>query len=133
MNGIENILKEKKAFITTVCGDSMFPLLREGKDRVIITSPELPLKKYDVAVYRRNGHYTMHRIIRTTKTGYLICGDNRTNIEKDITDKDIVGDMSYICRDGKIISVEDNAYISYSKKVVRTLPLRIIKKLMKML
>lgn len=45
----------------------MFPMVMEGKDTVIIVPPEFPLKKYDVPVYRRDGHYTMHRIVKVTK------------------------------------------------------------------
>ncbi|MBP3361797.1 MAG: S24/S26 family peptidase [Clostridia bacterium] len=85
MNNIENELKEKGIYIGKTQGDSMQPMLKEGRDTVIIVPPVFPLKKYDVPVYRRGGHYTMHRIVKATKRGYVICGDNRTHLEKDIT------------------------------------------------
>ena len=34
----------------------------------------------------------MHHIVKVTKSGYVICGDKRIRLERDITDKDIVGD-----------------------------------------
>jgi len=85
------------------------------------------VKKYDVLVYRRNGHYTMHRIVKVTRKGYVICGDNRTHLERDITDKDIIGVLYAFYHDGRLIKCTDEDYIKYSKKVCKNLPLRIIK------
>ncbi len=129
MSNIEKALKENKIFITKTQGDSMFPMLVEGRDSVIIAPPEFPLKKYDVPVYRRDGHYTMHRIVKATNKGYIICGDNRTHLEKDITDKDIIGVLAAFYHNGKLIKCTDEDYISYAKKVCRSLPIRIIKNL----
>ena len=64
MNGLENSLKEKGIYVTLTKGNSMNPMLVEGRDRVIIVPPVFPLKKYDVPVYRKEGHYTMHRIVK---------------------------------------------------------------------
>lgn len=131
MNHIEKILKENKMFIAKTKGNSMFPMLVEGRDSVMVAPPEFPLKKYDVPVYRRDGHYTMHRIVKVTRKGYIICGDNRTHLERDITDKDIVGVLIAFYRNGKLIKCTDEDYIRYSKRVCRSLPVRIIKTLTK--
>ena len=131
MKGIEKALKEDKLFIGKTQGDSMFPMLVEGRDSVIIAPPEFPLKKYDVPVYRRDGHYTMHRILKVTRKGYIICGDNRTHLERDITDDDIVGVLTAFYHNGKFIECTDEDYIRYSKKVCRNLYIRIIKNLIK--
>ena len=131
MKGIEKSLKEDRIFIGKTQGDSMYPMLISGRDCVIIEPPIFPLKKYDIPVYRRNGHYTMHRIVKVTSKGYIICGDNRTYLEKDITDKDIIGVLSAFYHNGKFIKCTDEAYIRYSKKVCRKLPMRIIKNLLK--
>ena len=131
MKGIEETLKEDKLFIGKTQGDSIEPMLVENRDRVFIIPPVFPLKKYDVPVYRRDGHYTMHRIIRVTKKGYIICGDNRTHLEKDITDREIVGVLTAFYHNGKFIKSTDKEYIKYSKSVCRSLPLRKIKNIIK--
>lgn len=131
MKGIEETLKEDKLFIGKTQGDSMEPMLVENRDSVFIIPPVFPLKKYDVPVYRRDGHYTMHRIIKTTKKGYIICGDNRTHLEKDITDREIVGVLTAFYHNGKFIKCTDKEYIKYSKSVCRSLPLRKIKSILK--
>lgn len=127
MRGIEQALKEDKIFIGKTQGDSMFPMLVEGRDSVVIVPPKFPLKKYDVPVYRRGGHYTMHRIVKVTDKGYIICGDNRTHLEKDITDQDIIGVLAAFYHNDKLIMCTEKAYIRYAKKACRSLPIRFIK------
>jgi hypothetical protein len=128
VKGIEKALKEHGVYIGKTTGDSMLPMLRQGRDTVVIEKAEFPLKKYDVPLYRRNDHYTLHRIIKKTKKGYIICGDNRANLERDITDKDIIGVLTGFYRDGVYIGVNDKAYLKYSKRVCRRAYLRIAKK-----
>ena len=131
MKGIEKSLKEAKIYIGKTQGDSMYPMLISGRDVVIIEPPIFPLKKYDVPVYRRDGHYTMHRIVKKTRKGYIICGDNRTYLERDITDKDIIGVLTAFYHNGKFIKCSNKDYIRYSKKICRGLYVRIIKKFIK--
>ena len=131
MKGLEDALLQNKIFIGKTEGDSMYPMLVEGRDTVIIIPPKFPLKRLDVPVYRRDGHYTMHRIVKVSKKGYIICGDNRTNLERDIKDKDIVGVLFAFYQDGKYIECTDREYLKYSKKVCRGLYFRILKRLLK--
>ncbi len=124
MKNIERVLAEKKIFVGKTQGCSMNPMLVEGRDTVVITPPEFPLKKYDVPVYRRDDHYTMHRIVKVTKKGYVICGDNCTRLERDITDKDIVGVLTAFYRDGEFVECTDKEYLEYARRVVRNHPVR---------
>ena len=96
-------------------GDSMMPLIRQGRDLMLISrKPEGRLKKYDVPLYRRdNGQYVLHRIIRVQKEDYVICGDNRWRCERGITDRHIIGVLSEVVRDGKHIPVTDRCYQLY--------------------
>ena len=137
MKGLEESLKQNGIYITTTKGDSMNPMLVEGRDRVVIVPPKFPLEKYDVPVYRKQGHYTMHRIVKVTKDGYIICGDNRTALEKDVKENDIVGVLEGFYQGDKYISVEDKEYLKYAEKTVKSLtwrraksfPRRVVRKL----
>ncbi|MBQ7036674.1 MAG: S24/S26 family peptidase [Clostridia bacterium] len=131
MHGIETILKEEKIFIGQTKGDSMEPMLCGGRDTVIIVPPRLPLSSGDVPVYRRGGHYTMHRIIKVTKYGYLICGDNRPVPEKNVKTEDIIGVLAAFYHDGKYVDCKDAAYLAYTRKICRTYPLRRFRYLLK--
>lgn len=125
-SNIEISLKEEKIFIGKTAGDSMEPMLREGRDTVIVVPPVFPLKPGDVPVYRRDGHYTMHRVVRKTQSGYVICGDNRALPEKDIQDADIVGVLAAFYHDGHYVDCNDPAYLAYVKKVISKYPLRLL-------
>ena len=93
----------------------MNPMLAQGRDIVVVAAPEFPLKKYDIPVYRRNDHYTMHRIVKVTKKGYIICGDNRAYLEKDINDNDIIGVLKGFYKNGEYISCEDEICVNMLK------------------
>ena len=124
MNGLENSLKEKGIYVTLTKGNSMNPMLVEGRDRVVIVPPVFPLKKYDVPVYRKEGHYTMHRIVKVTKYGYIICGDNRTNLEKNVREEDIVGVLEGFYQGDRYINRTDSEFIRYGIDAVKSLPIR---------
>ena len=121
MKGIEKCLAKHGVYMTTTEGNSMAPMLKTG-DKIIVRKPTFPLKKYDIPVYRRDGHYTMHRIVKVTKSGYVICGDNRTHLERDITDKDIVGVFAGMYRDGNFVEAAE--LVSFGIKACRSYPIR---------
>ena len=127
MKGLEESLKENGIYVTVTNGNSMNPMLVEGRDRVVIIPPEFPLKKYDVPVYRKLGHYTMHRIVKVTKKGYIICGDNRADLERDVAQSDIVGMLEGFYQGDKYISRSDKEFLQYGINAVKALSKRRIK------
>ena len=105
----------------------MNPMLVEGRDKVVVVAPQFPLKKYDIPVYRKMGHYTMHRIVKVTKNGYIICGDNRGRLERNVKDSDIIGVLEGVYQGDTYISRNDDVFLNYGKMAVRNLPIRLIK------
>ena len=124
MLGLEESLKQNSVYITLTKGDSMNPMLVEGRDKVVIVPPKFPLKKYDVPVYRKLGHYTMHRIVKVTKNGYIICGDNRAVLERNVREEDIVGMLDGFYQGDRYIDRQDKEFLKYGIDAVRTLPKR---------
>lgn len=108
-------LERSGRIIHTNVGDSMMPLLREGRDLMIIEKrPQGRCKKYDAVLYKRpNGRYVMHRILKVRKNDYVICGDNRWMREFGVPDEWILGVLTGVIRDGKQISVTDRKYRLY--------------------
>ena len=100
----EEILARDGQLVYTNVGDSMLPLIREGRDLLVIRQPKGRLKKYDIPLYKRDsGQYVLHRILKVRPDDYVICGDNRWSREVGITDRHIIGVMTAIVRDGKEI------------------------------
>ena len=92
----------------------MEPLIRQGRDLLIIERAQGRLRKYDVPLYRRDsGRYVLHRILKVRKSDYVICGDNRWCREYGVEDKHIIGVLSGIVRDGREISLSDWRYRLY--------------------
>ena len=74
----EQVLEEQGTLVYTNVGNSMLPLIREGRDLIILKKPEGRLKKYDVPLYKRDsGQYVLHRVLKVRESDYVICGDNR--------------------------------------------------------
>lgn len=107
-----------------ITGTSMLPLLVQGRDSVTLSSAE-KVKVNDIIFYRRdNGAFVLHRIIGIDDKGYILCGDNQWVKEYGITDKNIIGVVTLINRNGKDILVNDKKYIKYCSRWLKLLPIR---------
>ena len=121
----EEIIRRDGRLIYTNGGDSMRPLIRECLDLLIMTNPDGKLKKYDVPLYRRDtGQYVLHRVLKVRKEDYVICGDNRWQKEYGVTDRQIIGVLTAVVRDGREISVNDRRYRMYAHLWCDCFPLR---------
>lgn len=125
MTSFETILDRGEPLVYKVTGRSMLPMLTEGRDLVILEKPKARLKKYDVAFYRSEGRYILHRVIRPKNGYYVIRGDNNINNEK-IPEEDVLGVLTAFVQDGKKISAEDEVYVRYCRKRVRSFPIRFV-------
>ena len=107
------VIEETGYLAYTIRGTSMRPLLREGKDVVLIEKPKEHWKKYDTVLFmRKNGQYVLHRIIKILDGKCWIMGDNCLSGEM-VNDNQIIGIMTFVKRDGKTISITDLRYRLY--------------------
>lgn len=125
---IENVLEEKGIFVSTTVGVSMYPMLRNRKDTIVIKPVQGRLKKYDVPLYRRGSDYVLHRIVKVTSDGYVICGDNCLNKEYQVTDDDIVGVLKGFFRGNKKVDMFGQTYRIYCRVWVACYPVRCVLK-----
>lgn len=125
---IEDILHENGVYISTTVGRSMYPMLRDRRDTVIIRPVEGKLKKYDVPLYRRGRDYVLHRIVKVTPDGYVICGDNCLHKEYQVTDEQIIGVLKGFYRGDREIDMDGNGYRLYCHLWVAAYPLRYVVK-----
>ena len=107
-------------------GDSMLPLIRQGRDLLeIVPKPAGRLHRYDVPLYRRSsGQYVLHRILKVRPQDYVLCGDNRWTREYGVTDGQIIGVLHSVIRDGKPFSVECPKYRLYVHRWCDCFPVR---------
>ncbi len=101
-----------------VTGTSMQPLLRNGKDSVLLSAAGAP-RKNDILLYRRkNGQYVLHRVVKSGDT-LLCCGDNQWQTEPVLPEQVIAKVCGYY-REDKKYPVAGFVYWCY----VNHLPLR---------
>ena len=104
----EELLKTQDEVMTRTKGASMRPLLRQGRDIVVIKRPQFPLKAGDVPLYRVKGkeELVLHRILRVKKDGtYIIRGDNLF-LKEYVKESQIVGVMKAFYREGRYCDCE---------------------------
>ncbi len=106
-------LAETGRVVYTTRGTSMRPLLRQGKDVVVIETPKEHCKKYDTVLFlRKNGQYVLHRILKINGDQYWIVGDNCLGGEM-VSEQQIIGVMTSLKRGGRSVKLTDWRYRLY--------------------
>ena len=114
---IKEVISAGGLFRLYIKGTSMMPLLRQGMDSVMLGQPN-NICKNDIILYiRPNGQYVLHRIIKKKGSKLYICGDNQFQIEKGITDKNVIAKVVSFFRDDDEIKLNDEKYLLYVKSL----------------
>ena len=108
-----------------VTGSSMYPMLRDRKDSVILEPIAGALGKGDLIFYhRQNGAYILHRIVKVAgKDTYICCGDNQYEPEQ-VTGQQVIARVTAFTRKEKTCSVTDPGYRWYVRIWTALFPLR---------
>ena len=105
-------------------GTSMLPMLRQGKDSVVLSPLPKKLEKYDLPLYQReDGKYILHRIIDAGNT-YICMGDNQFTPEPGVRREQMIGLVTAFYRGEKMYSVTSPAYRLYCRLWWGSVPLR---------
>ena len=127
----EQLLDRDGHLAFTNKGASMQPLLRQGRDVMLIQKKgPRKVKKLDAVLFRRpqadgKDAYVVHRILRVNPDGsYWIVGDNCTSGDT-VREEQILGVLTGVIRDGKELSFDDWRYRLYLNTWCRWYPLRI--------
>ncbi|MBQ9760809.1 MAG: hypothetical protein IJW16_05625 [Clostridia bacterium] len=124
---IEDNLTENGFHVSTTSGYSMYPMLRNRRDRVIIKPiGEGTLRKHDLPLYRRpDGKYVLHRILKVKDDHYVIRGDNTYALE--YVPKDwVIGYVTEFYRGDRHYTADSRAYRAYAAIWHLIYPLRLL-------
>ena len=114
----EEQLNRSGRLVYTNVGVSMLPLLREGRDIMVIEKLSGEPKKYDAVLFCRpgvtgRGKYVLHRVLKVNRDGtYWIVGDNCTFGET-VKPEHILGVMTAVRRGKKTVHTADLRYRLY--------------------
>lgn len=106
---VESELAEGRRVRFRLKGSSMFPLIREGRDGVMIRPcTEDELHPMDVVLFRYRGKHVLHRILRKEGHRLLLQGDGSYVAREQCTTADVVGKLDEVIRpSGRSVSVTD--------------------------
>lgn len=105
-------------------GTSMLPMLREGKDSVVLSPLPDRLRKYDLPLYRRaDGQYVLHRVVSVGDT-YACVGDNQFVPEREIEQGQLIAVVTAFTRAGRRWSTKHPIYRIYCRFWHYTRPVR---------
>lgn len=108
-------------------GNSMWPFLKNHKQSVVVVPKKEKLNKFDVGLYQSNdGKYILHRVLESTETGYIMCGDSRFVLESVEEDK-VFGVMQGFYKGKTYIDCTDEKYCKKVRKWYKSHTLRKIR------
>lgn len=123
-------LEKNNAIAFVPGGNSMWPILKNRGQSVIVERKTQRLKPLDVAFYTRaNGTFVLHRVMEVKENGYVMCGDSQLNLEP-VLEENVFGVMSAFYDKDKLVSVTDEKYVKrvkkwYGKKTCRKIRLKL--------
>lgn len=120
---IAEALKREGKYVGPTMGVSMLPMLKTGRDTVVVVPKQERLKRLDVALFRRGEAYVLHRVIAVNDEGYLIRGDNCYSDER-VREEDVIGVLVEYFRKNKRVACDDARYLAYAERRIRSYPVR---------
>ena len=121
---IEELIETEGKYVGPTVGVSMLPMLKSGRDSVVIEKKQARLKPLDVALYKRGEKYVLHRVIETREGGYVIRGDN-CYADELVPEEAVFGVLTEYFRGEKHIDcTTDEKYLRYAKRRVKNYPVR---------
>ena len=98
-------------------GTSMMPLIKEGRDSVMLVAPPEEICIGEIAFYKRDcGKFVLHRVVGIKDGLYTMCGDNQTWLEEGIRRDQIIAVVCSMKLDGKRITTDDAKYQKWLKR-----------------
>ena len=106
-------LEQYGSYLSVPSGISMRPMIRGGRDAVLIRKlTEMP-KRYDLVMYvRPDLQGVIHRVVRFENGRYVIIGDNCWRYEY-VKPEQIKGIVTEFCRRGKWHKTDEKLYHVY--------------------
>lgn len=105
---IEELLERDGKILELPVGTSMWPMLKNRLDPLVIEKVSGNLKNNDVVLFKRNdGQYVLHRIVKIKEEGYIIRGDNCYDNEF-VSDKQIIGVLRGFYKGERYIDCKSN-------------------------
>lgn len=105
---ITDDLKNGKSVKFNVSGKSMVPFLNHG-DQVVVKQPsDLDVKKGDILLFKYQGKFILHRLVKIKGPKYYLAGDGNLDQIEIIEKEDVIGMVTGGSRGDKLLKVSSN-------------------------
>ena len=122
---IEEVIHFNGKIRLTVTGMSMYPLLRNRLDSVLLKKVT-DVRKYDIILYTRpDGSYVLHRAVKIKENAVDIIGDGESRIEENVSKEKIIAVVEQIKRGKRIININSFLYKLYCRIWTAFIPFRV--------
>jgi hypothetical protein len=106
-------LEKHGYYVSVPKGVSMWPMIRNRQDAVVISVPDRPIRRYDVVMYIRGEEQgVIHRVLQVRDEDYIIAGDNCWQKEY-VKHDQVKGIAVRFSRNGKWHEVDEPLYLLY--------------------
>lgn len=113
---VERLLGEGGEVVITIRGNSMQPMLRDGREKVVLRRYEGDeLQRGDVMLFRYRGGYVLHRVVSINGERIVFAGDGNYKLYELATTKDIVARMVAYVKDCRRVECTDKEWLRYSR------------------
>lgn len=123
VNSIEDVIERDGVWVSTTAGTSMWPMLRDRRDTVVVKAAKERLRPLDIALYRRGNAYILHRVITVTENGYRTIGDNCITYEN-VPESTVIGYLDVFWRGERCYNPRNGAWHLYARIWHALLPAR---------
>lgn len=107
-----------------VRGRSMYPILKGGRDQVILESAKNIKEKDLVLAQVRSGYYVLHRVIRKDGDQLTLMGDGNLTITEECSCSNVVGKVEMVLINGRWIRTDGFGFRIYSAVWIQLIPLK---------
>ncbi len=122
---IEDALASQGMYVGTTVGVSMFPMLRNRRDTIVVEPLRgRRLHRFEVPLYRRGSAYVLHRCVEVHPGSYTMLGDNCLNKEPNIPDERVIGVLVGFYRGDREVDMSGLPYRAYVRAWYAIYPLR---------
>lgn len=130
---VESEIKVGRSVRFKLRGDSMLPLLRSGKDDIVLYPCQREdLKPMDLVLFRYKGNHLLHRIIKVEGDHFFIQGDGSIVAKEECLYADVVGKVREVIRpSGRVVFLNSRkwrllSFLWIKSGIFRTLLLKVM-------
>jgi len=113
---VERLLGEGGEVTITIRGNSMQPILRDGRDKVVLRHYEGErIQRGDVMLFRYRGGYVLHRVVSVEGKRITFAGDGNYKLYEQAQRSDIVARMVAYIKDDRRVECTQREWLRYSR------------------